>query len=130
MMPAPGPPSQRDGLGAVDDETGAPVVRFRRHTRRHEIAERWQALVDKHPTGSLDVAWDTADTPAADEVEAGGRAAAGRSVRLDLPTSSPWLTPSEMRWRQFRRGVTHGALFASLDALLTAAHAFCDRYNQ
>jgi putative transposase len=35
-----------------------------------------------------------------------------------------------MLWRHFRREVTHGELFASLDALLKAAHAFFDRYNQ
>jgi hypothetical protein len=35
-----------------------------------------------------------------------------------------------MLWRQFRREVTHGELFASLDALLKAAHTFFDRYNQ
>jgi hypothetical protein len=35
-----------------------------------------------------------------------------------------------MLWRHFRREVTHCELFASLDALLKAAHAFFDRYNQ
>jgi hypothetical protein len=35
-----------------------------------------------------------------------------------------------MLWRQFRREVTHGERFASLDALLKAAHAFFDRYHQ
>jgi putative transposase len=35
-----------------------------------------------------------------------------------------------MLWRQVRREVTHCELFASLDALLKAAHAFFDRYNQ
>jgi hypothetical protein len=35
-----------------------------------------------------------------------------------------------MRWRQFRREVTHGELFAPLDALLKAVHPFFDRYNQ
>ena len=41
-----------------------------------------------------------------------------------------WLNPIEMLWRHFRREVTHGELFVSLDALLKAAHAFFDRYNQ
>jgi putative transposase len=49
---------------------------------------------------------------------------------LYLPTYSPWLNPIEMLWRQFRREVTHCELFASMDALLKAAHAFFDRYNQ
>jgi hypothetical protein len=35
-----------------------------------------------------------------------------------------------MLWRQFRREVTHCEPFAALDALLKAAHAFFDRYNQ
>jgi hypothetical protein len=51
-------------------------------------------------------------------------------VRLYVPTYSPWLNPIERVWRQFRREVTHGELFVSLDALLKAAHAFFDRYNQ
>jgi transposase len=51
-------------------------------------------------------------------------------VLLYLPTYSPWLNPIEMLWRHFRREVTHCELFESLDALLKAAHAFFDRYNQ
>jgi hypothetical protein len=35
-----------------------------------------------------------------------------------------------MLWRHFHREVTQGELFVSLDALLKAAHAFFDRYNQ
>jgi putative transposase len=73
------------------------------------------------------VAWDNADTHADDAVEAVVRTAAGRLVPLYLPTYSPWLNPIEMLWRQFRREVTHGELFVSLDALLKAAQAFCDR---
>jgi transposase len=49
---------------------------------------------------------------------------------LYLPTYSPWLNPIEKLWRQFRRAVTHCELFVSLDALLKAAYAFFDRYNQ
>jgi transposase len=75
------------------------------------------------------VTWDNADTHADDDVEAVVRAAAGRLVLLYLPTYSPWLNPIEMLWRQFRREVTHGEPFASLEALLKAAHAFFDRYN-
>jgi transposase len=76
------------------------------------------------------VAWDNADTHADAEGEAVVRAAAGRLVLRYWPTYSPWLNPIERRWRQFRREVTHGELFASLDALLKAAHAFFDRDNQ
>lgn len=130
MLPTPGPPYKRYGLGAVNDQTGATVVRFRRRTRRQEVAARLQTLVDTHPTGTSYVAWDHADTHADDDVEAVVRAAAGRLVLLSLPTYSPWLNPIERLWRQFRREVTHGELFASLDALWQAAHAFFDRDNQ
>jgi transposase len=130
MIPTPGQPYKRYGLGAVNYYTGETVVLFRRRKRRQEVAEPLQALVDKHPTGMIYVAWDNADTHADDEVEAVVRAAAGRLVLLYLPTYSPWLNPIEMLWRQFRREVTHCELFASLDALLQAAHAFFDRYNQ
>jgi transposase len=130
MIPTPGHPYQRYGLGAVNYHTGATVVLFRRRKRRREVAARLQALVDKHPTGTLDVAWDHADTHADHEVEAVVRAEAGRLVLLYLPTYSPWLHPIERLWRHFRREVTHGALCVALDALLKAAHAFFDRDNQ
>jgi transposase len=130
MIPTPGQPSKWYGLGAVDYHTGETVVLFRRRKRRREVAELLQTLVDKHPTGTIYVAWDNAPTHADDEVEAVVRAAAGRLVLLYLPTYSPWLNPIEMLWRHFRREVTHGELFASLDALIKAAHAFFDRYNQ
>jgi hypothetical protein len=130
MIPTPEQPDKRDGLGAVNDPTGETVVLFRRRKRRREAAEWWQALVDKPPTGTIDVAWDHAETHADDAVEAIVRAAAGRLVRLDLPTDSPWLNPLEMLGRQFRREVTHGARVTSLDALMKAAHAVFDRDNQ
>jgi transposase len=130
MISTPGRPYKRYGLGAVNYHTGETVVLFRRCKRRREVAELLQALVDKHPTGTIDVAWDHADTHVDEEIEAVVRAAAGRLILLYLPTDSPWLNPIEMRWRHFRREVTHGELFASVDALLKAAHAFFDRYNQ
>lgn len=103
---------------------------FRRRKRRCEIAELLQALVDKHPTGTIYVAWDNAGTHEDDEVEAVVRAAAGRLILLYLPTYSPWLNPIEMLWRHFRREVTHGELFANMQALLKAAQEFFARYNQ
>jgi transposase len=130
MIPTPGQPYKRYGLGAVNYHTGETVVLFRRRKRRQEVTELLQTLVDKHPTGTIYVAWDNADTHADNEVEAVVRAAARRLVLLYLPTYSPWLNPIEMLWRQFRREVTPCELFASLDALLKAAHAFFDRYNQ
>jgi hypothetical protein len=130
MIPTLGQPYKRYGLGAINYHTGETVVLFRRRTRRQEVTERLQAPVDMHLTGTIDVAWDHADTHANDEVEAMVRAAAGRLVWLYLPMYSPWLNPIEMRWRHFQSEVTPGELFASLDALLNAARAFVDRYNQ
>jgi putative transposase len=57
QIPTPGQPSRYYGIGAVDYHRGTTVVLFRRRKRRGEIAELGQALVDKHPTGSIYVAW-------------------------------------------------------------------------
>jgi transposase len=129
MIPTPGQPYRRYGLGAVNYHTGETVILFRRRKRRREVAEVLQALVDKHPTGTITVAWDNADTHEDDEVEAVVRGAAGRLVLLYLPTYSPWLNPIEMLWRHFRREVTHCELFESVAALLQAAQDFFDRHN-
>jgi len=130
MIPTPRQPYKRYGLGVVNYHTGETVVLFRRRKRRIEVAELLQTLVDKHPTGTIFVVMDNASTHQDDEVEAVLRAAAGRLVLLYLPTYSPWLNPIEMLWRQFRREVTHCELFGSVKALLVAAQAFFDRYNQ
>jgi putative transposase len=86
MLPTPGQPYKRYGLGAVNYQAGATVVLFRRRKRHKEVAELLQALVDTHPIGTIYVAWDNADTHADAEVEAVVRAAAGRLVLLYLPT--------------------------------------------
>ena len=130
MIRTPGQPKKHYGIGAVNYHTGETVVIFRKRKRRQEIAELLQMLVNKHPTGSIYVAWDNATTHQDDEVEAVVRAAAGRLVLLYLPTYSPWLNPIEMLWRHFRREVTHCELFETVQALLTAARDFFDRYNQ
>ena len=130
MIPTPRQPYKRYGLGTVNYHSGETVVLFRRRKRRQEVAELLQALIDKHPTGLIFVTLDNATTHEDDEVEAVLRAAAGRLILLYLPTYSPWLNPIEMLWRQFRREVTHGELFESIKALLVAAQAFFDRYNQ
>jgi len=130
MIPTPGQPYKRYGLGAVNYHTGETVVLFRRRKRRREVAELLQALVDQHPTGTIYVAWDNAVTHADDEVEAVVRAAAGRLVLLYLPTYSPWLNPIEMLWRHFRREVTHCELYQTIEALLRAAQGFFDRFNR
>ena len=130
MIPTPGQPTRYYGLGAVDYHTGKTVVQFHRRKRRQEIAQLLAALVEQHPTGTIYVAWDNASMHEDDDVEAVVRAAAGRLVLLYLPTYSPWLNPIEMLWRHFRREVTHGELFVTMQALLAAARDFFDRYNQ
>ncbi len=86
MIPTPGQPDKSSGIGAVNYYTGESVVQFHRRKRRQEIAQLLEALVGKHPTGTISVAWDNADTHQDDEVEAVVRAAAGRLVLLYLPT--------------------------------------------
>lgn len=130
MISTPAQPTKHYGIGAVNYHTGETVVLFRRHKRRREIAELLQALLDHHPTGTIYVAWDNANTHEDDDVEAVVRGAAGRLVLLYLPTYSPWLNPIEMLWRHFRREVTHCQLFATVKALLAAGRDFFDRYNQ
>lgn len=130
MIPTPGQPKRHYGIGAVNYHTGETVVLIRKRKRRREIAELLQALVDKHRTGTIYVAWDNADTHQDDEVEAVVRAAAGRLILLYLPTYSPWLNPIEMLWRHFRREVTHCELYETVMALLDAARDFFGRYNE
>ena len=124
MIATPGQPKTHYGIGAVNYHTGESVVLVRRRKRRREIAELLQALLDKHPTETVYVAWDNACTHEDDEVEAVLRAAAGRLVLLYLPTYSPWLNPIEMLWRHFRREVTHCQLFHTIHALIAATHQF------
>ena len=102
---------------------------IRQKKRRPEVAELLQALVDKHPSGTIFIAWDNANTHQNDEVEAVVRAAAGRLVLLYLPTYSPWLNPIEMLWRHFRREVTHCEIFETVKLLIEASYNFFNRYN-
>ena len=130
MIPTPGQSDKYYGIGAVNYHTGETVVQFHRRKRRVEVAELLEALVSKHPTGTIYVAWDNASTHEDDEIEAVVRAAAGRLVLLYLPTYSPWLNPIEMLWRHFRRDVTHCEVFETKQALLAAAQACIARFNQ
>jgi putative transposase len=130
MIPTPGQPDKYYGIGAVNYHTGESVVLFQRRKRRQEIAQLLEALVQKHPTGTIYLAWDNASTHEDDEVEAVVRAAAGRLVLLYLPTYSPWLNPIEMLWRHFRREVTHCECFETKQALLAAAQRCFERFNQ
>lgn len=129
MIPTPGQPTKRYGLGAVDYHTGETVVLVRRRKRRKEIAELLEALLERHLHERIYVAWDNAYTHQDDEVEAVVRRAAGRLVLLYLPTYSPWLNPIEMLWRHFRREVTHCELFESMKDLVKASLDFFRRYN-
>ena len=56
MIPTPAQPTKHYGIGAVDYYTGETVVLVKRRTRRKEIAELLDALVEKHPTGTIYVA--------------------------------------------------------------------------
>jgi transposase len=129
MIPTPGTPTKRYGLGAVNYHSGETVVLVQRHKRRKDVAELLQTLVDKHPTETVFVAWDNARTHQDDEIEAVVRAAAGRLVLLYLPTYSPWLNPIEMLWRHYRREVTHCELFENIQSLVTATLDFFQRHN-
>ena len=129
MIPTPGQPTKRYGLGAVNYHTGTTVVLVRPRKRRREVAELLEALVEKHLDETIYVTWDNASMHQDDEVEAVVRAAAGRLVLLYLPTYSPWLNPIEMLWRQFRREVTHWELFVSVTALVDTSLDFFHRYN-
>jgi putative transposase len=130
MIPTPGQPTKRYGIGAVNYHTGETVVLCKPHKRRREIAALLYTLLEKHPAETVYVAWDNASTHEDDEIEAVVRSAAGGLVLLYLPTYSPWLNPMEMLWRHFRREVTHCELFESLKALIAAAQDFFSRYNR
>jgi len=129
MIPTPGQPDKYYDLGAVNDHTGETMVHFERRKRRKEIAALLTALLARHPTGTVYVAWDNVGTHKDDEVADVVRPA-GRLVLLYPPTYSPWLNPIEMLWHHFRCEVTHCACFATKQALLTAAKEFFTRHNQ
>jgi transposase len=130
MIPTPGQNFRYYGIGAVNYHSGENVVLVCKHKRRREIAQLLKQLLLKHPTETVFVAWDNANTHQDDEVEAVVRDAAGRLVLLYLPTYSPWLNPIEMFWRHCRREVTHCELFVSMKHLIAATYDFFARYNR
>ena len=89
MIPTPGQPDTYYGIGAVNYHTGETVGQFQRRKRRKEIAQLLEALVAKHPTGTIYVAWDNASMHEDEEIEDVVRAAAGRLVLLYLPSLLP-----------------------------------------
>lgn len=76
MIPTPAQPKKRYGIGAVDYHSGESVVLIRPRKRRRETAELLEALLGKHQTGTVYVAWDNAGTHEDEEVEAVLRGAA------------------------------------------------------
>ncbi|MDF2767129.1 MAG: hypothetical protein K0S81_4125 [Rhodospirillales bacterium] len=62
MVPTPARPTRRYGLGAVGWHSGEAVVTTRRRKRRREVAELLEALLARHPRGTVHVAWDNAGT--------------------------------------------------------------------
>lgn len=53
MIPTPGQPKSHYSLRALNYHIGETVVLIRKRKRRLEVTELLQALVDKHPTGSI-----------------------------------------------------------------------------
>jgi transposase len=129
MIPTPGQPKKHYGIGAVNYHSGETVVMIQKRKKREQIAQLLEKLVEKHPTQTIYVAWDNADTHSGGKVEEVLRAAAGRLILLYLPTYSPWLNPIEMLWRHLRREVTHCELFVSVKELIKETYAFFERYN-
>ena len=129
MIPTPAQPKKRYGIGAVNYHTGETVVLIRRRKRRRETAELLEALLEKHPTGRVYVAWDNSNAHEDDEVEAMLRGAAGRVILLYLPAYSPRLDPLEMLWRHFRREGAPCELFPTLKAPVAAGHDFFVCFN-
>jgi putative transposase len=104
----------------VNYHTGETVMITREHKRKGDIAVMLQALLAKHPTGTIYLTWDNATTHFDDDIDEVLKAANGRLVLLYLPTYSPWLNPIEMLWRSMRYAVTHCELFTSLSDLTAA----------
>jgi transposase len=129
MIPTPGQPKVQSGLGAVHYHSGETVVLIRPRKRRPEVAELLPALVDKHPSGTMFIAGDNANTQPDDAVEALVRAAAGRWVLLYLPTYRPWLNPIERLGRPFRSEVTPCEILETVKLLIEASYNFFNRYN-
>jgi transposase len=119
-IPTPGQEERAYGIGAVNYHTGDTVMIIRDHKCKADVAVLLQQVLDRHPTGTIYLAWDNSPTHFGGDIEVVLKKAQGRLVLLYLPTYSPWLNPIEMLWRSMRYGVTHCELFTSLDELKAA----------
>ena len=119
-IPTPGQEERAYGIGAVNYHTGATVMITRDHKCKADVAVMLQQLLDRHPTGTIYLAWDNSPTHFGGEIEVVLKKAQGRLVLLYLPTYSPWLNPIEMLWRRMRYDVTHCELFTALAELKAA----------
>ena len=85
MIETPAQPKKRYGIGAstiIAARRSFSSVAANAGVRSPPLLE---ALLEKHPTGRIYVAWDNSNTHEDDEVEAVLRGAAGRLVLLYLP---------------------------------------------
>jgi hypothetical protein len=88
MIPTPGQQTTYYGIGAVNYFTGETVIHFQPHKRRQEIAQLLVALIENHPTETIYVTRDNANTHEDEEVDVVAQAAAWRLILLYLPTYS------------------------------------------
>jgi hypothetical protein len=130
MIPTLEQPTQRSGFGAVTDHTGEAVVLFRRHQLCHEIAQVRAAAPEQHPTSAVRVAWDNVSTHEDGVVDDFVRPAARCLAPTSWLSDCPWLNPIEMRWRHFRRAVTHSDLAGSMADLVVASGDLFARQDQ
>ena len=120
QIPTHGQDERAYGIGGVNYHTGETVMITRDHKCKVDIAVFLRALLERHPTGTIYLAWDNATTHFGGDVDAVLKEANGRLILLYLPTYSPWLNPIEMLWRNMRYNVTHCELFMTIDDLETA----------
>jgi transposase len=124
QIPTHGQDERAYGIGAVNYHTGESVMITREHKCKDDIGVFLRALLARHETGTIYLAWDNATTHFGGDIEAVLKEAEGRLVLLYLPTYSPWLNPIEKLWWDMRYNVTHCELFATIDDLEAAFHDY------
>ena len=120
QIPTHGQDERAYGIGAVNYHTGETVMITREHKRKVDVAVFLRALLARHDTGIIYLAWDNCYTHFGGDIDTILKEANGRLVFLYLPTYSPWLNPIEMLWRSMRYNVTHCELFITIDDLEAA----------